>query len=170
VRDLGSVVNTLDPEWAVGFASHPLGGSSVTVQPRHPGASVSNPIRFAVTLSELDPELDRALLSNVGYGTSETIVLHADVVKSVQISGGPFVAGAYPPGAVELITAPGGSAKGKPLELKGYFDDPDEPTQVFEGTITHSASGPFGGTIEADLCGAPCGAITASVFIAGTGR
>lgn len=151
VTNLGSVVNSLHPEWAVGFAYGPTGLSSVSVQPRYPGAQVADPITFAVGLGELSADLNDALTRSIGYGTSETVVLPAAVVTSVHISGGPFVSRDYPPGAVQLMTAPSGPLRGKRLEITASFGDKLAP-QTFEGAITHSAPGDIGGTIEADFC------------------
>jgi hypothetical protein len=151
-RDLGSVVNTLDPEWAIGFSSAPGGSaSSVTVVPRHPGAQIQNPIRMAVGIDDLDPELNRQLLHTIGYAMAGTVVLPADAVRSVHISGGPFVDGEYPPGEVHLVTPPAGPGRGKTVELRAFQRD-NTDVQIFEGTITHAGPGPAGGTIEADFC------------------
>ena len=151
VRNLGSVVNSLHPEWAVGFAYSPTGPSSVSVQPRYPGAAISDPITFAVGLGQLSADLNDALTRSIGYGTSETVILPATAVTSVHISGGPFVSGDYPPGAVQLVTAPRGPLRGKRFEISASYSD-NFPSQTFEGTITHSAPGNIGATVEADFC------------------
>ncbi|WP_165765969.1 hypothetical protein [Mycolicibacterium wolinskyi] len=150
VRDLGGVVNSLDLDWAVDFA-HQGGRSSVIVRPRHPGAPVTNPVTFAVEVGELDAELERVVMSNLGYATSETVHLPAEVVRSVHISGGPFQAGEYPPGPVQFVTRPGGPGRGKQLEFKTFHEG--SLVGTFEGIITHAAPGPIGGTIEADFSG-----------------
>ncbi|OBB85548.1 hypothetical protein [Mycolicibacterium peregrinum] len=153
VRDLGSVVNTLDPEWAIGFASAPGGStSSVMVAPRRPGAAIHNPIRMAVGVDELDPELSRQLLRSIGYAVPGTVIMPANVIRSVHISGGPFVAGEYPPGEVHLVTPSGAGGRGKTVELRAFQRD-NTDVQIFEGTvINHSLPGPAGGTIEAAFC------------------
>lgn len=153
VRDLGSVVNTLDPEWAIGFASASGGSTaSITVVPRRPGTKIQNPIRMAVGVDELDPELSRQLLRSVGYAVPGTVVLPANVVRSVHISGGPFVEGEYPPGEIHLVTPAGGLGRGRTVELRAFQRD-DTEVQIFEGTVVKSSRpGPAGGTIEAGFC------------------
>jgi hypothetical protein len=152
VRDLGELVNTLDPEWLVGFSSDGDRAASLTVRPRHPGRAHHEPDPLLRHCRRTGPRRRARVASSLGCGPSETVVLPAEAVQSARISGGPFVAGEYPPGAVEFVTTPGGAGRGKPLELRCSYDEPDSPPQVFEGVVTHAGPGPLGGTIEADFC------------------
>jgi hypothetical protein len=68
----------------------------------------------------------------------------------VRFGGPDFIAGDYPPGAVEFISPPTGPAIGKRLEVRAFQDD--EVVASFEGRITHAAPGTIGGSIEAAFC------------------
>ena len=72
-----------------------------------------------------------------------------EVVRSVHLGGPAFLAGEYPPGDVEIVNTPRG-AVGMPLELKAFHGD--DFVASYEGSITHAAPGPIGGSIEASFC------------------
>lgn len=68
----------------------------------------------------------------------------------MRIGGPDFIAGDYPPGAVEIVSLPTGPAVGQRLEIRAFQDD--DLVASFEGRITHAAPGTIGGSIEATLC------------------
>ena len=69
----------------------------------------------------------------------------------VRLGGPEFVAGDYPPGAVEIVSLPTGPAVGQRLEIRAFQGD--DLVASFEGRITHAAPGTIGGSIEATFCG-----------------
>lgn len=152
VRNLGNLVDTVDPDWAVDFARRG-NRTSVEIRPRDAEAPLRSPIGFTVEIDELGdehPDLEQQLMRTIGYATSETLRIPRDLVRSVRLDGPDFIAGEYPPGAVEITLGPGGSAIGKPLELRAMHED--TVIASYEGRITHSAPGPIGGSIEAAFC------------------
>lgn len=151
VRDLGQVANTVDLDWAVDFSQRD-GATSVAVRPRYPDAPVRSPIGFSVEIGSLNENAPfyRDLMRNIGYATSNPLRIPREVVRSVRFDGPAFIAGEYPPGAVEILTRSRG-AIGQPLELRAYRDD--EMVASYEGRITHAAAGAVGGSIEASFCG-----------------
>lgn len=154
VRNLGSLLNTVDLDWAVDFAQRGGDVTSVAVRPRDPGASSRCPIGFTVEMGELaeeHTELHQHLIRNIGYATSETLHIPREVVRSVRFDGPDFIAGEYPPGAVNIVSGSGGRAVGQQLELRAFQEDTLVAT--YEGRITHAAPGPIGGSVEAAFCG-----------------
>lgn len=124
VRDLGNVVDAVDLDWAVDFSQRE-GATSVTIRPRDPDAPVRSPIGFSVEIGELSQhtELGQQIMRNIGYATSEPLKIPRDLVCSVRFEGPEFIAGEYPPGAVEIVTGPSGGVVGLPLELRAFQND-----------------------------------------------
>ncbi|WP_304116024.1 hypothetical protein [Mycolicibacterium bacteremicum] len=152
VRNLGELANAADLDWRIGFASSD-DSTSVTISPRHAQAQTRNPIEFAFELDQLSEDhadLQQRLLRTFGYAQSGTLHIPGDVVRSVRLSGPDFIAGDYPPGAIEFISEPTGPAIGKSLQVRAFRDT--EIVASFEGRITHAAPGTFGGSIEAAFC------------------
>lgn len=153
IRNLGSVVDAVDLDWAVDFARRG-DTTSVTVRPRDPDAPVRSPIGFTVEMNQLGEEhadLGRQLLRNIGFATSEPVQIPGGVVRSVRFDGPEFIAGEYPPGAVEINKGSIGPAVGRVLELRAFRDN--TMMASYDGRITHAARGSFGGSIEAEFCG-----------------
>lgn len=152
VKNLGQLANAADLDWKIDFANSD-NATSFTISPRHSEAAARSPIEFAVELNQLDEdhaELQQEILRTFGYAPSGRLRIPGDVVRSVRFGGPDFIAGDYPPGAVEFISPPTGSAIGKDLEVRAFQDD--EVVATFEGRITHSAPGTIGGSIEAAFC------------------
>ncbi|OBB73657.1 hypothetical protein [Mycobacterium sp. 852014-52144_SCH5372336] len=152
VKNLGQLANAADMDWKVGFANSD-DATSVTISPRNSDAATRNPIEFAVELNQLGEEhqdLQQQILQALGYAPSGRLRIPGDVVRSVRLGGPDFIAGDYPPGAVEFISPPSGPAIGKRLAVRAFQDD--EVVASFEGRITHSAPGTIGGSIEAAFC------------------
>lgn len=152
VGNLGSLVNAVDLDWAVDFA-HRDDTTELLIRPKHADAPLRSPIGFTVEIDELSDEhseLKQQLMRNIGYATSETTRIPQDVVRSVRFDGPEFIAGEYPPGAVELLGGPRGPAVGQPLGIRAL--DEGAVIASYEGRITHSASGEIGGSIEAAFC------------------
>lgn len=151
VRALGDITDTLDLDWAVDFGQRD-GMTSVIVRPRDPDSPRRSPIGFTVEMGSISEHrsLYQDLMRNVGYATSETLHIPGEVVRSVRFDGPEFIAGDYPPGAVQILTRPSG-AVGLPLELRACQGE--VMVASFEGRITHAAPGPIGGSIEAAFCG-----------------
>lgn len=152
IQNLGQLVDSVDVDWAVNFARDG-NTTSVSIHPRDADAPSRSPIGFAVQLGEVadeHAELHQHLMRNIGYGTSETLRIPQDAVRSVRIEGPEFIAGEYPPGAVEIVRGPRGSAVGQLLELHAFRED--DLLGSYEGRITHAAPGPVGGSIEATFC------------------
>ncbi|QYL30064.1 hypothetical protein TM48_04626 [Mycobacterium shottsii] len=152
VRNLGSIVDAVDPDWAVDFARR--GDiTSVEIRPRDADAPLRSPIGFTVEVDELGDEhaeLEQQLMRTIGYATPETLQFPRNVVRSVRFDGPDFIAGEYPPGAVGIALRPSGSAIGRPLELRTVHED--TVVASYEGRITHAAPGSIGGSIEAAFC------------------
>lgn len=157
VRNLGSLVNAVDLDWAVDFAQRDE-TTEVAIRPRHADAARLSPIGFTVEIDELGDqhaELERQLQRDVGYATSRGIRLPRDVVRSVRFDGPDFIAGDYPPGTVEIGSVPSGPGVGQLLQLRAMHED--AVIASYEGRITHAAAGPIGGSIEAKFCGGHLG-------------
>jgi hypothetical protein len=153
VRNLGNVVDAVDPDWAVDFARSG-DTTEVVIRARDPDAPVRSPIGFTVEIGELGDEhaeLQQQLMRNIGYATSERLRIPRDVVRSVRFHGPEFIAGDYPPGAVEIVSGSRGPAVGQLLEFRAFHEG--SLTATYEGRITHAAPGPIGGSIEATFCG-----------------
>ena len=136
VKSLGRLANAADLDWKVGFANSD-DATSVTISPRHSDAAARSPIEFAVELNQLGEdhaELQQEILRTFGYAPSGRLHIPGDVVRSVRFGGPDFVAGDYPPGAVDFISQPTGPAIGKRLEVRAFQDD--EVIASFEGRIT----------------------------------
>lgn len=149
VLDLGSVVDAVDLDWAVDFARRDS-VTSVVIRPRDPDPPVRSPIGITVEMGELGDEhteLQQHLMRNIGYSTSERLHIPREVVRSVRFDGAEFIAGEYPPGAVEIVSGPSGPAVGPPLEPRAFQED--TLVASYEGRIAHAAPGPIGGSIEA---------------------
>ena len=152
VRNLGQLANAADLDWNVGFASSD-DATSVTITPRHSEAAARSPIEFAVELNQLGEDhadLQQEILRTLGYAPSGRLHIPGDVVRSVRMGGPDFIAGDYPPAAVEFISPPTGPAVGKRLEIRAF--EADDEVASFEGRITHAAPGIIGGSIEASFC------------------
>ncbi|BBY28880.1 hypothetical protein MSEDJ_29760 [Mycolicibacterium sediminis] len=153
VKSLGQLANSADLDWKIGFANTD-DATSITISPRHPDAATRSPIEFSVELNQLGEDhadLQQELLRTFGYAPSGTLRIPGDVVRSVRFGGPDFIAGDYPPGAVQLVSPPTGPAIGKRLEVRAFQDE--EVVATFEGRITHAAPGAIGGSIEAAFCG-----------------
>lgn len=152
VRNLGQLANAADLDWNVGFASSG-DATSVAITPRHRESAARSPINFAVEINQLGEEhadLRQEILRSLGYASSGRLYIPEEVVRSVRMDGADFIAGDYPPGAVEFISLPAGPAVGKRLEIRAFQED--EEIASFEGRITHAAPGLVGGSIEASFC------------------
>ena len=153
VNNLGRLVDSADLDWKVGFASSD-DATSVTISPRYPDAASRSPIDFSVELDQLGEdhaELQQEILRTLGYAPSGRLLIPGEVVRSVRFGGPEFIAGDYPPGAVEIVSPPTGPAVGQRLEIRAFQDD--DLVASFEGRITHAAPGTIGGSIEATFCG-----------------
>jgi hypothetical protein len=152
VNSLGRLADSADLDWKVGFASSD-DATSVTIRPRHPQALERSPIQFTVELDQLGEEhaeLQQELLQTVGYAPSGRLRIPSEVVRSVRLSGPEFIAGDYPPGAVEIVSPPTGPRVGKHLEIRAFQGD--DLVATFEGRIVHAAPGTIGGSVEATFC------------------
>lgn len=149
VRNLASVVDSVDPDWTIDFARSG-GTEQLTVRPQHPLAAERNPITFEVQTRPLD-EADAALREQIertlGYGASTPVVIPGDAVESITVTGPEFLAGNWPAGEVHLGPFPHRPSIGKRVEIKLWNDS--EVVATYEGTVTHAGSGDIGGTIEA---------------------
>lgn len=153
VRNLGSVVDSVDLDWAVDFARSG-DTTEVVIRPRDADAPRRSPIGFTVEIGDFGEEhaqLQQQLMRNIGYATSERIRIPRDVVRTVRFDGPEFIAGDYPPGTVELISPPRRPAIDQPLELRAFHEG--TLTATYEARVTHAAPGPIGGSIDATLCG-----------------
>lgn len=152
VKSLGQLANATDLDWKIGFASSE-DATSITISPRDSASAARSPIEFSVELDQLGEshtELQQQILRTFGYAPSGSLLIPGDVVRSVRLDGPDFIAGDYPPGAVEFISPPTGPAIGERLEVRAYQGG--EIVASFEGSITHSAPGTIGGSIEAAFC------------------
>ncbi|MDM3974745.1 hypothetical protein QRB36_11255 [Mycobacterium marseillense] len=152
VTRLGQLANAADLDWKVGFSTFD-DATSVTISPRHSDSATRSPIEFAVELNQLGEEhqeLQDQILQAFGYAPSGRLHIPGEAVRSVEFGGPDFIAGDYPPGAVEFISPPTGPAIGKRLEIRAFQGE--AVVASFEGRITHSAPGAIGGSIEAAFC------------------
>ncbi|MGD1173401.1 hypothetical protein ACKUVQ_08965 [Mycobacterium seoulense] len=152
VEGLGGVVDSTDPDWTLDFARD---GDRITwsLRPQHERAHVNTPVslRVAGNLDQLPADaretIDRAIL----YGTSDTIAIPRTAVTSIHINGPKVIAGAHPPGDVELVRVSDTPGVGKPLELR-LFDANGKNVVSYEGVVSHADIGTAGGSIEGKFC------------------
>ncbi|WP_071289338.1 restriction endonuclease [Mycolicibacterium llatzerense] len=151
VRNLGDVVDSVDPDWTIDFAR--VGGTDqLTVRPQHPLAAERNPIGVKIQTRPLD-EIDAALREHIertlGYGSSTPVVIPGEAVESVTVTGPEFLAGNWPAGEVHLGPFPYSPSIGKRIDLRIRNDG--EVVASYEGIVTHAGSGEIGGTIDASF-------------------
>jgi hypothetical protein len=152
ISSLGSVTDTLDPDWTMDFA-RTGDGVQMAVRSQHPKAAETNPIRVLVELSsELTDEqtaLMRDLQRSLDYGASNAIRIPRTAVDRIEVSGPAFLAGARPPTDIVLQRVPSGTpGVGKPLEIRIFGDD-DVAVSSWVGRVTYAERGRLGGTIKA---------------------
>jgi hypothetical protein len=148
VRNLGTVVDGVDPDWTVDFAR--IGDTQIlAVRPQHPLAAERNPVGIAVETNELPESVSAHIERVLGYGMSTPIVIPGDAVESITMTGPKFLAGPWPPGEVQIELPTHAPAIGKPIEFRLW--DANGVAASYEGTITYAGSGGFGGTIDASF-------------------
>lgn len=148
VRNLGRVVDGVDPDWTIDFAR--IGDTqALTIRPQHPRAAERNPLGITIQTSALEEVESAHIERALGYGTSSPIVVPGEAVESITITGPTFLAGPWPPGEVHIEPASHTPSIGKSIEFRIW--DGDTVAASYEGTITHAGRGGFGGTIDASF-------------------
>ena len=149
ISNLGSVTDTLDPDWTIDF-SRVGDGVQMAVRPQHPKAAETNPIRLSLELAvEDNSSVARELERSLEYGGSHKVNIRMDSVGSISFSGPSFLSGPRAPSDVFLRRVPTKApGVGKPLEIRILSED-NVPVSSWVGPITYAAKGNSGGTIEA---------------------
>ncbi|MBM4468093.1 hypothetical protein GS502_00940 [Rhodococcus hoagii] len=148
IGELGSIADSTDLDWGVQF-SRTQDGVSCSVYPKHPQAHVRTPI--VITLEgAFGPEHSaarRAMDRAVKFGASGTVVLPAETVRSVAISGPALLAGRHENVEVRLARLTQSPYIGSRSELH-FLDGDGLLMATHEGEVTHMNRGTDGFALE----------------------
>ena len=148
LRDFGSVVDSVDPDWTLDFGRF-SGREVIALRPQHPQAAARSPITFSITTRPLGDEradLRAHIERGLGYATADPIIIPGNAVESVTFGGPAFIAGDYPPGDVRIGPFTNNLAVGKPAEIKLWSEDTFVAS--FRGKVVHAARGQVGGSVQ----------------------
>ncbi|RRQ26143.1 hypothetical protein DK926_19275 [Rhodococcus sp. Eu-32] len=143
--------SSVDPYWGIDF-TRTDGVFSYELAPKTADSHTKSPIRFTVTtrFGPEQAELAKALRATIDFGSSDPVLLPADVVHSLKIDGPDFIAGTETNVSVQLN--PHSSSPHIGASVQFQFDDEEGNNRGrYEGTVTHIGNGGIGGALEVDF-------------------
>ncbi|WP_280345971.1 hypothetical protein [Nocardia neocaledoniensis] len=151
VAALGALADSTDLHWATDFARV---GDVVTrsIRPKYPRAQEQSPIlvniegAFGPQHAALREQFERS----TRFGASGEVVLPAEVVGAVTITGPELVAGVYTGMEVRFEALSHGAGIGAPAELR-FFDEHGTQVLAHEGRISHLTEGSEGFAMRIDF-------------------
>ncbi len=151
VSELGALADSTDLYWATDFARV---GDVVThtLRPKNPGAQENSPIliNFEGAFGPQHAALREQFERSTRFGASGEVVLPAEVVGAVTITGPELVAGVYTGMEVRFEALSRGAAIGAPAELR-FFDEHGTQIIAHEGRISHLTRGSDGFAMRIDF-------------------
>ncbi|MFG1697263.1 hypothetical protein [Nonomuraea sp. NPDC049309] len=148
VLDLGKVVDQCDEDWTFDFSRQ---GDQVfrTLRAKHPRAHERSPIQLTVehSLGE-DSALSQQIRRTFGYGTDEKVVLPAEIVERLTITGPEWLSETVEHVHVELLPSSLASDQDVRLELR-VLDDTGRRLASHHAKVQHGNAGYEGRCLKA---------------------
>lgn len=145
---LKKTADTLDPDWSV-EPSMSQGEIVMALTAKHPRAARDSPITvsFQSVLGQDQGELLAGIRRSLGFGTSETIKLSADLVRSVKVDGPEWIK--TQSDSAEIMWMPAGESplKGASVEIRFMAGD-GSVIGSHEGSADHVGSAAEGFSLE----------------------
>lgn len=143
--------STMDPYWGLNFRRD--GNEfSYELTPKTAESHTKSPIKFTVT-TRLGPEhsaLAKALSNTFDFGSSDPVLIPADVVHSLKIDGPEFIAGTQTNVTVQINPNSAHPHIGATVQFE-FEDSAGNSRGQYEGTVTHIGSGGVGGALEVEF-------------------
>ncbi|MFF3566108.1 hypothetical protein ACFYXS_39400 [Streptomyces sp. NPDC002574] len=153
VAALGTVVDALDDNWTVDF-SRVEGMVVHTLRAKHPRAHEVSPVTVELKgrPGGMGADLSAALSRTLGFGLAEQVVLPAEAIASLTVTGPQWLAKTLTD--VQVTWRPAGPlpGAGAPAELV-FSDEAGATVASFTGRLNGLGRGSMGRSIDVDLHG-----------------
>ncbi|OZC88803.1 hypothetical protein CH254_13180 [Rhodococcus sp. 06-412-2C] len=148
VRSLGKLADTMDPYWTLDF-NRSSDSVTYSLRPKTSDAHMKSPVKLTVdgTLGPQHSGLAAAMRGTFGFGASDPVLLPADVVQRLTISGPAFIAGTHQNIEMQFNPISRNPHVGATAQISFETPSGDHLGQ-FEGEVTHIGQGPEGGALE----------------------